>query len=99
MTNFISEHANEILASLQEAEKVTGYTTSCNFYNISSPCLHISTWCDRNGIQAYYYMSESMVMDWLNADNTTDYIVNKLYEMMKQEELRRIGVLNKIGGM
>ena len=99
MTNYISEHANEILACLQEAEKVTGYSTSCNFYNISSPCLHISTWCDRNGIQSYYYMSEGMVMDWLGAEDTTDYIVNKLYEMMKQEELRRIAVLNKIGGV
>ena len=100
MTNFIAEHANEIVLYISMAEQASSFSIRCEFYNMSYPAIKINGWDDKRGISVDYYMSGSEVEEWIKKDDEIhkeSFIVNTLYNLVRQEEMRRNAVLMKMG--
>lgn len=101
MTNFISEHANEIITIISEAERQSCYSLRCEFYNMDYPSIKINGWDDKRGISVDYYMSEVDVEEWIETSSISEtkerVLIDKIYNLVRQEEMRRNAVLMKMG--
>lgn len=101
MTNFITEHANEIVMYISKAEKGSCYRIRCEFYNMEYPAIKINGWDDKKGISVDFYMSASEVEEWITKEDDLiskeTFIVSILYNLVRQEEMRRNAVLMKMG--